>query len=651
MDPRLLEGCRSTIEQTQQRLQSSELTGFAQHLAELEAQCTGLDPGADAELSGLRRQMQTLIRSFLGAAQQKANGCDPQGALSEAEKIRELDPANPWLVENLAGLRASAVADERARERLKQAQAAIERGDVAAAMGQLERALGLAGLPACMIDRIRPLLLELRNRQRFVELSRQVEQATQQCNYGEAQRLLNEVASLITRSQLISEWLKPATGRLTDLRDRFQRALSHIGTVESLLSQAEEMAGAASQNGRPWTRRMDQAERLLKEAATVAPECLLRQEETRLAALRTRIANLRSRRPMANACSTDDLEAALRERIPSLPFFAQSEAAKATGSFRFPETMGYGVMDAPGAVGFSDPARIQFSANWDVKCRAPGAVNDIAAKCKADTGAFGEDSCLSSFGKPGAKNLAFTVDPYLGGTTLSVRNGSLELSVGTLISIWAGAEHGARTKPGVVRAVRKASEDWAKVIATRLMGSNAIPKGVSGPTLVSMLPGAMMQADVGPTEGHFQQAKASLERRNLNGAAAQLEKANALAPDSPAVHYNLSWVYQAQDQLSSALEHARGYLQHSPAAADRVEVQERIATMEDELRRNPRVAFDPDQCRGISSWARKAQRAAKKSKSRARRQSIMKILIAAQGGDCQEAEKLAATYKQSYGSP
>jgi hypothetical protein len=60
--------------------------------------------------------------------------------------------------------------------------------------------------------------------------------------------------------------------------------------------------------------------------------------------------------------------------------------------------------------------------------------------------------------------------------------------------------------------------------------------------------------------------------------------------------------------------------------------------------------FDPSGCRDLYVWARKEQNVAKKSKNVTRRQAIMEIMIAAQRGECQKAEQLAAQYKQQYGA-
>jgi tetratricopeptide (TPR) repeat protein len=214
------------------------------------------------------------------------------------------------------------------------------------------------------------------------------------------------------------------------------------------------------------------------------------------------------------------------------------------------------------------------------------------------------------------------------------------------VAIYPAASHGARDKPDVIAACKKAAEDWVKVIASRLMGSTGIPRGVGPPIIAAMLPDIVRNPESGngQLQGYFDQAKSSLQRHDLNGALSQFEQAYKAAPDSAALNYNLSWMYQAQERPLTAVKHAENYLRLAPDASDRADVEARIADMREELRTNPRAQYDPNSCREIYNWAQVEKEAAKRDV--ARRQAILEILIASQRGDCETARKLQQNYKQ-----
>ena len=227
------------------------------------------------------------------------------------------------------------------------------------------------------------------------------------------------------------------------------------------------------------------------------------------------------------------------------------------------------------------------------------------------------------------------------------------MTVGVGIAIHAAASHGARDKPDVIAAVKKAAEDWAKVIASRLLGSTNIPRGVSPPIIVAMLPEIVKNPDVGNSsavQGYFAQAKSNLQQRNLDGAQAQYELASQVAPNSAALNYNLSWVHQAQDRPLTALKYAENYLRLAPVSADRAEVEARMTDLREDLQRKPRVVADPSGCRDVLTWAQAEQDVAKRGRDVARRQAVLEVLIAAQRGECENARKLQTSYKQRFGS-
>ena len=178
---------------------------------------------------------------------------------------------------------------------------------------------------------------------------------------------------------------------------------------------------------------------------------------------------------------------------------------------------------------------------------------------------------------------------------------------------------------------------------------------------LAMLPSLLKSLDTGPgssgaaasgagaVQGYFMQAKALVAQQDIGGAVFQFQQAQKLAPDSPAVHFNLSLLQEANDQLIPAMNHAREYLKLAPTALDRGDVENRITNLQDELRRNPREVADPTACRDIYNWAQVEQEQARKARDPERRQKMLEILIASQKGDCGKANAAADAYKRSYG--
>jgi hypothetical protein len=365
----------------------------------------------------------------------------------------------------------------------------------------------------------------------------------------------------------------------------------------------------------------------------------------------------------AAPCTTDSLGGELGSVIPSLPFFGQSSLARSGKPLTSPLRMSYSVEDANGAVSFSGPAKILFSAGWSIGCAASGQAQAsgygrnacdgfqlYGAKGTVVTGLLGENSCVASASIRGAQDINFSGDPYLGSAKVVAITASTSISVDVSVAIHAGAAHGARDKPDVIAAVKKAAEDWAKVIAARLQGNTGIPRGASPAIIAALLPDVIRNPDSSALQGYFAQAKSSLQRRDLDGAQTQFEQAYLSTPNSAALNYNLSWVYQAQDKPLTALKHAEHYLRLAPAAADRADVEARMADLQEELRRNPRTVTDSSGCRDVLSWAQTEQDVAKRGRDVARRQAVLEVLIAAQRGECENARRLQAGYKQRFGS-
>ena len=168
-----------------------------------------------------------------------------------------------------------------------------------------------------------------------------------------------------------------------------------------------------------------------------------------------------------------------------------------------------------------------------------------------------------------------------------------------------------------------------------------------------MLPSLLKDFDFGnagnAVASYFTQAKTMVQQQNVSGALMMLQQANQLAPNSPNLNFNLSLLYESQDQLIPAMNHANNYLKLAPGAIDRADVENRISEIQKELQANPRVVMDSSGCREVLSWAQAEQDVAKRGREVARRQAVLEVLIAAQRGECENARKLQAGYKQRFG--
>ncbi|MBK9154132.1 MAG: hypothetical protein IPM25_07935 [Chloracidobacterium sp.] len=139
-----------------------------------------------------------------------------------------------------------------------------------------------------------------------------------------------------------------------------------------------------------------------------------------------------------------------------------------------------------------------------------------------------------------------------------------------------------------------------------------------------------------------------VQQQNIGEALRILKQADQAAPGSANLNFNLSLLYEAEDQLIPAVDHARNYLRLAPGAIDRQDVENRIREMEDELRRNPRTVMDAGGCGDVHTWAQRERAIAVRSKDRERVQAILGILISSQRGECDKARPLADAYKSRY---
>ena len=124
-----------------------------------------------------------------------------------------------------------------------------------------------------------------------------------------------------------------------------------------------------------------------------------------------------------------------------------------------------------------------FGASWSVGC-APSQPAELERMRRAyseqvcrDAGGgqvtpnvLGEGSCMVSDGQRGTLDIQNYGDPYTGGARIFLATPGGVLTVSTGLALHTSREHGPRGRPEVIQAAKKSAEDWAKVIAGRLMG-------------------------------------------------------------------------------------------------------------------------------------------------------------------------------------
>lgn len=211
-----------------------------------------------------------------------------------------------------------------------------------------------------------------------------------------------------------------------------------------------------------------------------------------------------------------------------------------------------------------------------------------------------------------------------------------------------------------VKSIAYLSRDRFERMRARVLGTDP----TSGPTsLKDFTPGELkdllkpLSAEpalgaelTGQLEPILAAAMTNLVDGDAAAALRNLTRAVKLAPRSAVANYNLSILYEHREQIVSARQHAAAYLEILPAAKDRGAVTARIARLDEAIKLNPRVRFDPQSCHDLYVWSQGEYEVARKAKKPARRQAILEIRVTAQQGDCVKARELVELYRQSWAS-
>jgi Mg-chelatase subunit ChlD len=642
-DPQALLDCQKLISQADQFIAAGDLASAAQVLKEAQQKkCDGLDPNLGQELTNAQQQIEDSIKNLIDEIKKNMSTatCEYEEAWRLAQKLRQIDPNHPALATiNLAELQGFATSQHAARAELRIGKAAIENKNLDGAIASLQKALYVPGLPDCMRPPMVELKTELERRKEFIVLTQQVEQATTECDYDKAAQFVGQITNLRPRYQFISDWLGPNIQKLADLQNRKKQAINFINNADTLVNQANTLSLSATADWTAITPLLENASRALADADKVAPKCL--KERSRMDPLRQRILDIQRKK-----------KAQIETSIVLL--------IDTSGSMRDNDKIGKAKDAARKAVRNASKTTEMAILNFDGGCSA-GAVR-IACPFTTDVNAL--MAAIDGLAPGGGTPMYIAVGVA---TDYASKKGRGKQGVVILMSdggdscrdqmAKAAADIRASNIPvntigfdvGNNQQAQQDMQNLAGITGGRSFSASAAdPNEIINAFKIALLPSLFKDFDLAAAgsavQNYFSAAKTAIQHQDLNGATFNLQQAYKVAPDSPAVNFNLSLVHEANDQPLSAIKHAENYLRLAPNALDRGDVENRVSSMKQEVQRNPRAQYDPNSCREIYNWAQAEKEAAKRDVLR--RQAILEILIASQRGDCENARKLQERYKQ-----
>lgn len=640
-DTKAEQDCKAMLAQAQQLLKAGKSAEAARMMTEAQQKCGNLNQKLTEQLRDAQKQLEEEAQKLADDAQININKCEYEAALRQAEQLQQINPNDTWLINKLPELQPQAEAQHKAREFIRTGMEAMQRKDIGGAITSLRQARSIAGVPQCLLDQINKLLRELELRKQFMEQTERVQEATIKCDYKEAARLVGDITRITPREQYITDWLSKNVPILSQLQTRERNAIQLINQADSLATQAEAEAAKDPADMNRVATLGQQAMQLLQQADQEAPKCLA--ERKRMEQIRQRCAALANRRKPDIAASIAlliDTSGSMGDnnKINQAKDAARRAARQASKTteiaiLHFDGGCSAGAMRV--AAGFTSDVNVLLAA-IDKLQPGGGTPMYIATAAAVEYAqkqgrgkqrtvvlmSDGGDSCRDQQAQAAA----------------AIRSSNIPVST---IGFDVGNNQQAQGDLG----------NLATMTGGRTFSASAAdPREIIRAFNLAMLPSLLKDFDFGNAASnvanYFTQAKTMVQQQNVSGALMMLQQANQLAPNSPNLNFNLSLLYESEDQLIPAMKHANNYLQLAPTAIDRADVENRIAEMQKELQANPRVVMDSSGCRDVLSWAQTEQDAARRGRDVARRQAVLEILIAAQRGECDSARKLQTAYQQ-----
>jgi Mg-chelatase subunit ChlD len=632
--------CRVFVTTAQESIDDARFTDAEKALDDAKAKKCNADPNTGVLLDGLRNLIAVKVQEIRDDIAQKVNACEYEAAEMAAKKLRSYLPARAWLQRDYPFLEKQAEGQKSARQHLQNGLDAIQRKDLKGAASALDQAALVTDVPNCMSTKIAELRRSIERFRTFSNLTEEVEKATEVCDYKEAARLIGEITRISPREQYVTDYLNITLPKLAELQNRERRALELMRQADAIVktADAESQKETADWNG--LATMLQQAGNLLKQADLEAPKCL--PQRSQLEQLRLLVEAI-AKRKKPEIGSSIILLIDTSGSMGDNGKIEQAKAAARIAARQVSKTTEIAVLHFDGGC---DAGAMRVAANFTtdqtklltaIEGLGPGGGTPmyIAAAAAAEyarkTGrgkqksivllSDGADTCRDQKAKASATIRSSNIPVSTIGYDVG-NNATAQGELGEIASISGGRTFSASAADPreIIKAVRDA-----------------------------MLPNLLKKSDVsGPAGAQFQRAQTMVEQKDIAGALMTLQQANQLAPDSPNLNFNLSLLYESQDQLIPALNHANSYLNLAPGAIDSADVRNRINDIQQELRRNPRTIMDPSACRDVLAWAQTERDISRRAGNASRVQAALEIVIASQRGECDKARSMQTSFKDRY---
>ncbi len=240
--------------------------------------------------------------------------------------------------------------------------------------------------------------------------------------------------------------------------------------------------------------------------------------------------------PESGDCDKTRMANAVRQAIPSFPFFlesAQSTELADQGnilSWSYTVEKNDGVLEIQSWVPAPDGAdgessaeaarpRIQFTTEWHIAFAFQGphgeadlrtaygkalSEDQVCGDQQVSSAVFGPNSCLGSWSQKGTEDPSWSNEPYRGGARAYLALPCAKILVTITIDVYAPTAHGSRDKTNVLAALQEAGDRYIREVVLPLQdavsgalegappkpfGGTAVPTGPGEETVSGMTAG------------------------------------------------------------------------------------------------------------------------------------------------------------------
>ena len=598
-------------------------------VADLQGVTTALEAERDqakqdckyAEAAAVQARIVTTAENFLnGAFAGRPGGVPPElfGRLAQ-------------LKAELLVLNDAATAEKSAKEYLKVARAEFMVRDVEAALTSLETAMLVPNIPKCLYDPIRELYDEVKADVGDIMklIDEAVKAANQQCDYARALAIGNKVRA---RAPTLS-WVEEELPRIEELAKRQLDARALLAQAEAGAAKAQQMtSGGQKEAGE---KEYAAAMKLAEDAVTKAPKCDKDNLQAALDGLQRR--KQEAENPViersllllmdtSGSMSGDKLtqaKTAATQAIQGMTGKVEVAVVSYSGGCQGGWSVVQGfttdrqaliqAVEGLGAGGGTPMAPAVGFAQQYMETHARGKTGQILLLCD------GQNDCGSvAEAGDGLRRSSFSVRIDAVGFGLD-EGSQAENELGELVTAAGnGRQYSANDASELITAFRRV------FVADQIKPVDPLVGGADGAALTQL----------------FESAIYYLRLDDPDSALPYLEGAVGQFPTSAVAEYNLSLGYEADQQIGKAITHGERYLTLSPHAFDEGMVKQRL----DQLRtaQQGRRDFDPGGCRNLVGWAQ--TELGRVGGDAARRARVYRILVTAQRGDCEQAQREYRAY-------